>query len=164
MRRPFVNELLLAVVTLGLYMPYWLWARNDELRRRMGGLALARNEGWLAGGIVLATFARAVFGGSNELIASFLSTAGIVVFAFGAYVFAENVERSAESTGVPVRLPPWVFGAGLGIAFLGVEAGNAMPTWTVRGPALALMFATPFLFYAVHETLEDVRERIPTPS
>jgi hypothetical protein len=132
MRRSFGSELLLLAVTLGLYMPYWLWARNDALRKALPDLDPMRNEVFLGVGIVLATFARAVFGGANDLIASFLSVAGIALFAYGVYVLADNAERAAESLGIAPRIPAWVVGAGVGLAFSLVEAGNAIPSWTVR--------------------------------
>lgn len=160
MRRSFGRELLLVVVTLGLYMPYWLWARNDELRKRFGDGSLARNEVWLGAGIVLASFGRAVFGGSNEQIAAFVSIGGLAMFAYGAYLLAENAESVAILLGIEPRLAPWTFGVGIGGAFALVEAGNVFETWMVRGLALAALAALPYLFFLVHETLEDVREEL----
>lgn len=149
----FWMDALLVVVTLGFYMPWWLWRRNRDLSEDHPAFGLQDNLPFLAGGLLVSLVGTAT--GLLELpfLGSALVIAGILVFAAGVFILLRNGETAAEATRTLWRVPP-AMGAGLfAAAFAAVEVGNTLPTYLVRGPALLLLASLPFVFYYVHEDL-----------
>lgn len=156
MERSYWTDLLLVVLTLGFYMPYWLWKRNQEVREALPALDLRENAWYLIGGTALSfvgSFA-ALLG--TPFLGSVFTVAGILVFSVGVYLLAHNGDEAAASLGIEWHLPPALFGGLFAAAFLAVEAGNIFPSLVVRIPALLMVAALPLVFYRVYEDLEDV--------
>lgn len=174
MERSFWSDLGLVVLTLGFYIPYWAWKRNQELREEFPDLALPDNLWWLVGGTavsLLGAYVRGVaqasaevvqaFGGAYDVAAdvflgSAMSVLGILGFSYGVFLLARNGEEAADAVGLDWRVPAGLFGGLFAAAFLMVEAGHLFETWLVRLPALLMVAAQPLLFYQVYEDLEDV--------
>jgi hypothetical protein len=157
--RRFAVEALLAVVTLGFYMPYWFFKRNQELCEIFHTLRLPGNAWWLSGGAAFAAWVRFTFGGF-DLAASALSSLGIGVFIAGVYVLARNLETVADGLAVGPTVPPWLVAGGLGAGWIAVELGNLFPSPLVRGPAIVLLLNQPVIFYRLHRGLEAVHARL----
>lgn len=156
MERSYWTDLLLVVLTLGFYMPYWIWKRNQEVREALPALGLRENAWFLGGGTALSFMGSYIALVGQPFAGSFFTIAGVLVFSVGVYLLASNGEAAATSLGLDWGMPPALFAGLFAAAFLAVEAGNIFPTLVVRVPALLMVASLPLVFYRVYEDLEDV--------
>lgn len=154
-RNTFWVDALLVVVTLGFYMPYWLWSRNRDLQKAHPALDLQDNLAFLAVGFGL-TLLATLFAPTLAFLSATLHLAGILLFSAGVFVLLRNGEDAAATGPTLWRVPPALGGGLFAGAFAAIEAGNLIPSLLVRGPALLLLATLPVLFYYAHEDLEGV--------
>lgn len=161
MRSRYLRELAIAVVTLGLYMPVWLHWRDAEVRGHLPGIDGMPAAWALGSGMALGVIARAVFGATSPDVALALGLLGVVVFLLGFHQVADRLAGGAQRLDGPDPLSPLLATSVLGLVFFGIEMGNAVETWLVRGPFLVLVLALPYVFWRLHLSAETVRAIIP---
>lgn len=161
MARSVWVDAVLVVVTLGLYMPYWLYERNKRLRETRPGLELPDNLWWLVGGLVL-TFLGAWLAFGDAFWSSALHLAAVAVFTVGVYILARNGEVAAEAAGFEWRMRPPLVAGLFGGAFALVQLGNVFPGFLPRALALTLLLSLPIVFYFVWHDLDRLIPDAPT--
>lgn len=163
MKRTFAFEVLLTVVSLGLYLPYRLWERNRELRQHHEGLDLGENVAWVASALVLTILASLV-SFPERLMTVTVQTVAILAFSVGVLVLLRNGKKAADATQLAWRMPPWPLACLVAAAFLALQAGDVFPSLYVRVPALLLLASLPFLFFRVWEDLDALVPEAPPAS
>lgn len=153
-RLTFWMDALLVVVTLGLYAPFWLWRRNEDLRQDFPTMGLPGNAPLLVAAVACALVSPAEYVFDAELLGTALDAASVLLFAGAVFVLVRNGENVAEVHGASWRTAPPLVSGLFAAAFLTVLAGDVFPSWSVRGLALLLLASLPFAFYYVHEDLE----------
>jgi hypothetical protein len=169
-RYTFWVDALLVVVTLGLYAPFWLWRRNEDLRADFPTMDLPGNGPLVLAGVVCAALSPAEFVFDAGLLGKAVNAASVLLIAGAVFVLASNGEAVAEAHRASWRMAPALVSGLFAGAFLCVLAGDVFPAMSVRGLALLLLASLPFVFYYVHEDLEgahrsrdDARRAAPPP-
>jgi hypothetical protein len=153
-RYAFWVDALLVVVTLGLYAPWWLWRRNEDLREDFRTLLLPGNGPLLLAAIACALASPSGFILKAPYVEKAFNAASVLLAAGAVFVLLRNGETVAETHRASWRMAPALVSGLFAAAFLTVLAGDVFPTLAVRGLAIALLASLPFAFYYAHEDLE----------
>lgn len=146
-KKQLAIDVALGIVTLGAWLVYWLWRRNEDARTRTGGMSNA----WLLGiGGAVAVLPRVLLGAAYPGLAAALSGIGIVVFASAIYVLARNLEGACVAARAAPPASPALAGGVFALAGLLMEAGNLVASLWVRLPALALLASTLAILWNLH--------------
>lgn len=146
-RKRLAIDVALGIVTLGAWLLYWLWRRNEDARARTGGMGNA----WLLGiGGAVAVLPRVLLGAAYPGLAAAVSGVGIVVFAAAIYVLAGNLEAACLAARAAPPAAPALAGGVFAAAGLLMEAGNLVASLWLRLPALALLASTLVVLWNLH--------------
>lgn len=162
-QRAFALHLVVAVATLGLYMPVWLAQRDETVRERVPDPDWLPGAWALGAGTALGLIARGLFGDTSPRVALGLSLLAVVVFLVGFYQVSRHAREACEVLGLSGPLKPAVGTAAIGLVFLGVELGNEIASWWVRGPVVALVLGLPYVFWRLHVAFETIEAATPDP-
>lgn len=160
LRDELARDAGLAIVTLGLYMPYWFWRKNEDLRASFPTLTMPSNLVLVVSGAAIAIAGPAMFGWWAPVYAAVLNAIGLVLFLVGGYLLADNARAASELAGVDLGLDPRLFALGLGLGWFGVILGDLVPWWPLRATVILLLLTQPYWFWRLAVGLWRIRERL----
>lgn len=159
LRDDFLRDVGLAIVTLGLYMPYWFWRKNEDVRALFPQTSLPGNAALLIAGTTIAIAGPATFGWWNPVGTAASSALALTLFLVGGYLLADNASEMARASGSEFSLDPRLFAVGLGVPWLGVIVGDFVASWPLRALVLMLLLAQPYWFWRLAVGLHELRAR-----